>query len=93
MICFAAYFAKIILIFPDFSKKRPYLCNVNKKQSNKLKTTTTMKETEIQYAGYNVIVKEDSENYYIDFRTGLGEGIYPKSDWTLDKALEDQANI
>nr|DAQ22548.1 MAG TPA: hypothetical protein [Bacteriophage sp.] len=52
-----------------------------------------MKEKEIEYAGYSVIVKEDAENFYIDFRTGLGEGIYPKSDWTLETALNDQANI
>lgn len=52
-----------------------------------------MKEREIEYAGYSVIVKEDEENLYIDFRTGLGEGIYPKEDWTIEEALQDQANI
>lgn len=80
--------------FLGFSNKRQYLCIVIKKQSNKkTKTATTMKEKEIEYAGYSVIVKEDAENFYIDFRTGLGEGIYPKSDWTLEAALNDQANI
>lgn len=53
-----------------------------------------MKKTyEITYEGYNVSVVEDDENYYIDFHTGLGEGIYPKADWTLESALEDQAEI
>lgn len=42
---------------------------------------------------YNVIVREDEKNFYIDFQAGLGEGIYPKADWTLEKAIEDQANI
>lgn len=48
---------------------------------------------EIKFEGYNVTVREDLNNYYIDFRTGLGEGIYPKKDWTLFKALYDQAHI
>lgn len=29
----------------------------------------------------------------VDFNTGLGEGIYPKADWTLEKAIKDQENI
>jgi len=52
-----------------------------------------MKEQNINYEGYNVTIKEDDDNYYIDFNTGLGEGIYPKEDWALDKALYDQAHI
>lgn len=42
---------------------------------------------------YEVAVREDKNNYYVNFNTGLGEGIYPKADWTLQKAIEDQANI
>lgn len=42
---------------------------------------------------YNVKVREDNENWYIDFQTGLGEGIYPKADFSLDRALEDQDHI
>jgi len=52
-----------------------------------------MTEKQVEYKGYNVTVSEDSDFYYIDFNTGLGEGTYPKEDWTLEKALEDQANI
>lgn len=52
-----------------------------------------MKEQNINYEGYNVTVKEDDNNYYIDFNTGLGEGIYPKEDWTLGNALYDQAHV
>ena len=36
-------------------------------------------EKDIKYNGYIVTVKEDEENYYINFNTGLGEAIYPKS--------------
>ncbi|WP_262503135.1 hypothetical protein [Prevotellamassilia timonensis] len=36
---------------------------------------------------------QHEDNFYIDFRTGLGEGIYPKADWTFESALEGQANI
>lgn len=42
---------------------------------------------------YEVAVREDNDNFYINFNTGLGEGIYPKADWTLERAIEDQANI
>lgn len=52
-----------------------------------------MTEKQVEYDGYNVTVSEDSSFYYIDFNTGLGEGIYPKEDWTLEKALYDQAHI
>ena len=41
----------------------------------------------------NVTVREDSDNFYVDFNTGLGEGIYPKADWTLEKSIKDQENI
>lgn len=49
--------------------------------------------TDREYNGYNVTIAESSQYYYIDFNTGLGDGIYPKEDWTLEEALKDQANI
>lgn len=48
---------------------------------------------EMEYKGRDIIVREDAENYYVDFCTGLGEGIYPKADWDLESAIDDQANI
>lgn len=42
---------------------------------------------------YNVSIREDEKYWYVDFNTGLGEGIYPKEDFTLEKAIEDQSNI
>lgn len=42
---------------------------------------------------YSVKVREDEKNWYVDFQTGLGEGIYPKEDFTLEKAIEDQDHI
>lgn len=48
---------------------------------------------EREYRGYNVTISEDSQYYYINFNTGLGEGSYDKSDFTLESALEDQANL
>lgn len=51
-----------------------------------------MKELK-EYNGIDITVREDSDNFYVDFNTGLGEGIYPKEDWTLEKAIEDQENI
>lgn len=47
----------------------------------------------IEHNGVDITVREDSENIYVDFNTGLGEGIYPKEDWTLEKAIKDQENI
>lgn len=48
---------------------------------------------DIEYNGRTVTVREDREDFYVNFNTGLGDGVYPKSDWTLEKAIEDQANI
>lgn len=48
---------------------------------------------DIEHNGHNVTVREDAENYYVNFNTGLGDGIYPKTDWTLDKAINDQEKI
>ena len=52
-----------------------------------------MNVTEREYKGYKFTITEDEQYYYINFNTGLGDGVYDKSDWTLDEALEDQANI
>ena len=48
---------------------------------------------DIEYNGRTITVREDREDFYVNFNTGLGDGVYPKSDWTLKKAIEDQANI
>ena len=48
---------------------------------------------DFNYNGTDITVREDSENFFVDFNTGLGEGIYPKADWTLEKAIRDQENI
>lgn len=48
---------------------------------------------DIEHKGFDITVHEDSENYYVNFNTGLGDGIYPKTDWTLEKAIDDQENI
>ena len=47
----------------------------------------------MDYENYHVNITEDSEYYHIDFRTGLGESHYLKSDWTLEEALKDQAEM
>ena len=40
----------------------------------------------------NAVISENEESYFIDLGTGLGEAEYPKSDFTLDQAIEDQVN-
>ena len=39
------------------------------------------------------VISENEESYFIDLGTGLGEAEYPKSDFTLDQAIEDQVNM
>ena len=51
------------------------------------------KEYDVNYKGINVHVVEDEDYYHIDFRTGAGEAHYPKEDWELNSALEDQFNL
>lgn len=42
---------------------------------------------------YEVSVREDEKYWYVNFNTGLGEGIYPKEDYTLEQAIKDQDHI
>lgn len=48
---------------------------------------------DIEHNGRDITVREDRENWYVNFNTGLGEGIYPKADWTLERAINDQENM
>ena len=57
-----------------------------------------MEERTINYSSYDgntyeVSVREDEKYWYVDFNTGLGEGIYPKEDYTLEQAIKDQDHI
>lgn len=52
-----------------------------------------VEDYDINYKGLGVHVIDGDNNYYLNFHTGIGEGIYPKEDWTLEAALEDQFNI
>lgn len=65
----------------------------NTKPSTSRSSQKDMGGHNFNYEGYDVTIKEDDCYYYIDFHTGLGDGIYPKEDWTLAKALYDQAHI
>lgn len=49
-----------------------------------------MKNYGVEYKGYDVEVKENESSYFLDFHTGAGEAEYPKADWTLEAALDDQ---
>lgn len=48
---------------------------------------------DMEYEGSTATIREDADNWYVDFNTGLGEGIYPKTDWSLKNAIYDQAHI
>lgn len=40
----------------------------------------------------NAVISENEESWFIDLYTGCGEAEYPKCDFTLDQAIEDQKN-
>lgn len=42
---------------------------------------------------YNISIHEDKKYWYVNFNTGLGEGMYPKADFTLEEAIGDQDHI
>lgn len=43
--------------------------------------------------GYeNAEIMQDEENYYIDLHLGLGESIYPKESFSLEKAIDETIN-
>lgn len=44
---------------------------------------------DIKHNGRKLTVREDGENWYVNFYAGLGEGVYPKKDWTFEKAIND----
>lgn len=46
---------------------------------------------EVCYKNFEVRVKEDDKNYYVDFNTGCGIGLYPKENFTLDEAIKHQS--
>lgn len=49
---------------------------------------------EITVEGFeNAVISENAESYFVDLRTGLGEAEYPKSDFTLEQAIDDQVNM
>ena len=41
----------------------------------------------------NAIIMQDEHFYSVNLRTGFGAGIYPKKDFTLNQAIEDQINL
>ena len=48
---------------------------------------------EVQVTGFpNATVYQDNENYYIDLKTGLGESIYPKDQFTQEEAISEVIN-
>jgi len=40
----------------------------------------------------NSLVMQDEENFYINLNTGIGESIYPKSDFSLEEAIQESIN-
>lgn len=40
----------------------------------------------------NAIISENEISWFVDLRTGMGEAEYPKCDFTLEQAIEEQVN-
>lgn len=53
-----------------------------------MKTIIEKTVEEFEYA----IISENEKSWFVDLGTGLGEGEYPKCDFTLDEAIADQVN-
>ena len=51
-----------------------------------------MEGIDMKYKGRDMVVREDDENYYIKYALSNRGGFYPKSDWEIEKALEDYVN-
>ena len=50
-----------------------------------------MKTVNATIAGFpHAVVTEDESNFYIDLCTGLGVAVYPKCDFTLGQAIENE---
>lgn len=60
-----------------------------------IKKITIMKTTlDFTVDGFeNAIISENNESWFVDLRTGMGEAEYPKADFTLEQAIEDQINM
>lgn len=37
----------------------------------------------------NAEIMQDEENFYIDLKTGLGESIYPKDQFSLEESIDE----
>jgi len=40
----------------------------------------------------NAEIMQDEENFYIDLKTGLGESIYPKEQFSLEESINESVN-
>ena len=54
-----------------------------------VRTPLTIDIDEYPYA----VAFETSTSYILDFKTGMGEANYPKSQFSLDEAIADQASM
>jgi hypothetical protein len=38
-------------------------------------------------------IMQDEENFYIDLKTGLGESIYPKNQFSLEESINESITL
>lgn len=56
-----------------------------------IKNKNEMKTVNATIAGFpHAVITEDEKSFYIDLRTGLGVAEYPKCDFTLEQAIENE---
>lgn len=53
--------------------------------------TYTIEEESMDEDYYSIT--EDEDNWIVDMHTGMGAGVYPKSDWTKEAAIADQKGL
>lgn len=41
----------------------------------------------------NATIHEENGEIHVDLGNGLGEGVYPSTDWTIEEAINDQLEL
>lgn len=84
--------AQDIKDFEDYNENEYRVHRFNGENGFYILVATLMDEVQVEVEDVVISkITEDEEYYFIDF--GAGVGFYPKKDWTLKKAIEDQKNV
>lgn len=84
--------AQDIKDYEDYNENEYRVHRFNGENGFYILVATLMNEVSVEVEDVVISkITEDEEYYFIDL--GAGVGFYPKKDWTLEKAIEDQKNV